>query len=175
MTTPVFYARPDRDWSKAHPLLLPRYLALVIALPSELGLWVNEIYRSDDRQRWLYAQGRTADQCSQRDVDPAWARPGPIVTNAWSAATSPHGFLLNGLPAAAALDVVPLGADGRPWTRDDDWALFVQLTTDPSSIGGQIGLVHFHRPGVAMWDQPHLQLREWSDSQRTVILDPNER
>jgi len=157
---------PDRDWGKAHPLLRPRYEKLNKALLEGHGiaLWVGEIFRSDERQQWLYAQGRTAADCLAKGIRPEWARPGPVVTNAWSARTSAHGHTSNGNPSACAIDVVPLGADGRPWTKDDDWDKFVQLTTDGGSVGFDCGLVHFHRPGVAVWDKPHLQLVEWFDS-----------
>src|SRR6266550_535839 len=170
----------SKDWSLAHPLLKPRYgeLARELMRTHGLGLWVNEIYRPDRRQGWLYGQGRTPEAMIAKGLDSTWARTGAIVTNAWSAKTSAHGYVLplctaewpNGVPASCALDVVPLGPDNTPWTKDDDWDLFTRLTTDPGSPGWRIGLVHFHRPGIAVWDRPHLQLREYSDLAHDLII-----
>jgi hypothetical protein len=149
------------------------------ALETQHGivLVVNEVYRPEPRQQWLYGAGRPAELLLSRNIPIEWARPTePIVTNAWSAATSAHGYTLvppyTGetppalLPAACALDVVPVGADGRPWTVDDRWDEFVQRVAE---IGSRIGLIHFHAPGKAVWDKPHLQLVEWSDTQHTLL------
>lgn len=155
----------SKDWDLAHPFLRPRWETLSQRLVMEWGvvLQITEIYRSNDRQGWLYGQGRTAVQLEAKGVNPDWARPGKVVTNAWNTKTSAHGYTLNGKPAACALDVVPIGEDAKPWTEDDDWDLFVKLTTDEGSLGWDCGLIHFHRPGVAVWDKPHLQMVEYSD------------
>ena len=138
--------RPDRDLSKGHPLLQDRWPTLLRLLTGQgFMMMVNEVYRPEERQQWLYAQGRTAEQCVAKGIRADWARPGKIVTNAWSAATSAHGYTLMGEPAAAALDVVPVGPDSKPWSADDPWDAFVGLL---SRIGPQVGLVHFTHHGV---------------------------
>lgn len=84
-----------RDLSALAPGFRARVEA-VIAEAAQFGhrLAVNESLRTDERQRWLYAQGRT--------------RPGAIVTNAPSAATSMHGHGL-------AVDLLPsTGWDRTP-------------------------------------------------------------
>lgn len=164
---------PDRNPAHVHPACWQRWLDLYPALEKRLGcrMMLAEGYRSDARQGWLYGQGRTADQLRARGVDPGYARSGPVVTNAWSAATSAHGWTVSGTPAAAALDVVPLGPDGRPWTADDQWSLFVALTDEPTdALVRAHGLVHFHAPGKTVWDKPHIQMVEWSDAEHRLVL-----
>lgn len=161
-------ATPDRDFSKAHPLLRQRWGRLGGLLFARVGkVMVWEVYRSDARQAWLYGQGRTSEQLQAVGLDPLLARPGAIVTNAWNARLSAHGWEEAGQPAAAALDLTPLGADDQPWTADDPWEPFVQVVAEE---GEKVGLQHFHKPGKAPSDKPHLQLVEWSDPQHRLIL-----
>lgn len=176
MTEP--YELPDRDLKKGHPLLQERWPRLLAELERELrtSFLVNEVFRPNIRQQWLYGQGRTIEQCQVKGVPERFARAGDIVTNAWSAAVGAHGWLEAGdpptlrTPASCALDVVPLGSDGKPWSKDDPWDAFVALTTEPGSVGYRIGLVHFHSAGKAVSDKPHLQLVEWSDAEHRLIL-----
>jgi len=159
-------SRPDRDMGKLHPVIRQRWFALLPDLEAMLGCHVlmNEGYRSDERQGWLYGAGRTREALDKLGINPDWARPEELkVTNAWSARLSAHGWTVNGAPASAALDVVPLGADGKPWTADDPWGKFVMLTTDTGVLAAKHGLVHFHSPGKMVWDKPHIQAVEWSD------------
>lgn len=70
---------PNRDLS----LLAPAFRAAVNAAVAECSgrgfpVKVNEGFRSQGRQNWLYQQGRT--------------RPGPKVTNAPTSLTSWHGY-----------------------------------------------------------------------------------
>lgn len=158
--------RPNRDWAFAHPGLHPRWLALGKWLAVErLFCLEEEIYRPDARQGYLWAQGRLPADCEAKGLNPGWARPGPIVTNAWSSKLSAHGFLLAGNPAAAAIDVVPTGPDLRPWTADDPWDEFVSAV---AHYGAKVGLIQFHAPGKQVWDKPHLQMAEWSDRTHTL-------
>lgn len=168
---------PNRELQFCHPLIQAAWPGLHQALATQLGCAVllNEGYRADQRQRWLYAQGRTPEQCAARGIPTGWARSGPIVTNAWSARTSAHGHVLpatadwpDGVPASAAIDLLVLGADGKAWTADDPWDQFVALTVDNAPLVQQYGLKHFHRPGVAVWDKPHLQLVGWDDATETL-------
>lgn len=91
---------PSRDLT----LLAPKFRAAVLAAISDCGtndfpVKVNEAFRSQARQAFLFAQGRT--------------RPGPIVTHAPTSLTSWHGYGL-------AVDIIhqtrafePFGKDGR--------------------------------------------------------------
>ena len=152
--------RPDRDLLKGHLLLQERWPKLLRRLTQDgFAMMLIEVYRPDTRQQWLYAQGRTPEACAIKGIPTQWARPGSIVTNAWSAKTSAHGWTSEGEPAAAALDVVPVGADGKPWTIDDPWDAFVSAI---ARYGAEVGLVHFTSRGKVT-DRPHLQLREYSD------------
>lgn len=164
-------ALPNTDFTLAHSLLRQRWPVLVTELlrrTPPLPLRVIEVFRSDRRQAWLYGQGRTVAQLRAVDLDPGFARPGPIVTNAYSAALSAHGWrLADGTPASCALDVVPVGADGQPWTRDDPWEEFVAAVR---AVGDKIGLRHFSKPGKPPWDKPHLQLVEWNDRLHRLVL-----
>jgi hypothetical protein len=128
---------------------------------------VWEVYRSDERQAWLYGQGRTALDLEAVGLDPALARPGERVTNAWSAKLSAHGWTEAGLPAAAAFDLMPLGPDGQAWTADDPWDEFVRVVAEQAE---KVGLRHFAKPGKPPWDRPHVQLSEWSDMEHRLVL-----
>jgi hypothetical protein len=129
--------------------------------------WVNEVFRPNERQMWLFGAGRTPEQCAKKGVPKHYARPkDPIVTNSWSAKNSAHGWMENGKPAACALDIVPLGKDGKPWTKDDPWDDLVKVVQSFEHIG----LRHFHKPGKPPWDKPHVQLTEWSDAEHRLIL-----
>lgn len=160
---------PDHDLGKGHQLLQQRWPRLLEQLhQAGFPMVVNEVYRSEGRQVWLFGAGRTGAQLVAHGIAASYARPEePRVTNAWSAAVSPHGCLEAGHPAAAAMDVVPIGADGRPWNRDDPWDAFVAKM---AAIGPGLGLVHFHSPGKAVWDRPHLQLVEWSDALHHLVF-----
>lgn len=161
---------PDRDLKKGHPLLQERWPLLEAFLRDEHGMntRVNEVYRPELRQMWLYGAGRTQRQLMDLGIPNGLARPTePRVTNARSARLSAHGWTIGTTPASAAIDVVPLGLDGRPWTKDDPWDEFVRLL---AVHGPQVGLVHFHSPGKGVWDRPHLQLVEWSDRTHRVEL-----
>lgn len=158
------------DLALGHVLVQARWPVLSEFLLNRYG-WVMrviEVYRPELRQQWLYGSGRTVGKLSEYGISARFARPAlPVVTNAWTARVSAHGHLEGIIPAAAALDVVPLGADGRPWTRDDPWTPFVAaLARD----GAAHGLIHFHAPGKQVWDRPHLQLIEWSDVSFNLAL-----
>jgi hypothetical protein len=160
----------DRDLTHAHRLVRMRWpvIQAVLRVQHRINTMVNETARSEGRQLYLYGAGRTAEWLKARGLDSRYARPTePVVTNAWSAKLSAHGWMEEGKSAAAALDVVPLGGDGKPWTADDPWDAFVSIMAE---IGPPCGLVHFHAPGKQVWDKPHLQLVEWSDAQHALVL-----
>lgn len=161
---------PNRDLALCHPLVQARWPALQAHLRFryDMRMFLNEGYRSDERQMFLYGKGRTAEQLVAAGLDPMYAQPGEArVTNAKNASKSAHGWAVNGKPAAAAIDVVPLGADGKPWTKDDPWDQFVLAIAEE---GAHFGLVHFHSPGKGVWDKPHCQLVEWSDREKRLLV-----
>jgi hypothetical protein len=182
------YRVPDADWYKAHPLLFEALPPALAACANE-GVFFKEeeFYRPEIRQQWLYGQGRKASDCAAKGVPQDFARNGPIVTNAWSATTSAHGFRIcsvdkthyvNGLalcpvcqqpttPAACAVDLVPLGPDGKAWTPDDPWNVFIGKL---EPIFNAHGLRHFHAPGKQVWDKPHVQLVQWDDAAHLLRL-----
>ena len=168
--------RPCRDLRTAHSLVVERWERLLPLLEAAgFKMLVNEVYRPEERQQWLFAQGRTPDECKRYGVPVKYARAGAKVTNSWSAKNSAHGWTQNvggGKVAAAAcaIDVVPLGADGKPWSKDDPWDAWYTFVSQPDIKA--IGLVHFTKPGKKPWDMPHLQLREWSDKLKRLVLPP---
>ena len=100
-------------------------------------------------------------------IDPSLARPGDRVTNAYAAALSAHGYRGDdGIPASCALDLVPLGADEKPWTKDDPWDDFVKVVAE---VSDSTRLRHFHKQGKPVWDKPHVQLQEWDDSLHRLV------
>ena len=167
---PVGYRpdRPVRDLTTAHSILRQRYMIWSNRMRAAgFVVFVNEVYRYHVRQQWLYGAGRTAAECLAMNVPAACARPSePRVTNAASAETSAHGWTDRGMPASAALDVAPVGKDGKPWTADDPWDTWLACAL---ALEVETGLVHF-RKGQSVWDKPHLQLKEWSDVLHRVVL-----
>lgn len=159
---PTNLDRPMRDMRLTHRLVQKRWANLKLVFHGAgFDMFENETWRPDERQRWLYAQGRT--------------RPGAIVTNSNSASNSAHGWTEpdghgNVIPAACGIDVVPLGKDGKPWTKDDPWTDWLAFALRPEVRA--LGLIHFAKPGKQPWDTPHLQLVEWSDKVKKLILPP---
>jgi hypothetical protein len=166
---------PNRDMAFAHPWLR----SSVARLQSVLELRgyptkIIEVFRYDLRQQWLFGAGRTAAQCAIRGVGEHLARPlAKVVTNAWSAATTAHGHIeqLGGawVPASCAVDIVPVGADGIPFTADDPWDDFTgTLEADANACG----LRHFRNSAGHVSDLDHLQLSSWNDATHTLDLTP---
>ncbi len=163
-----------------HPMIVQGWGQLAPVLEAQLGVQVAvfEGYRPDARQQWLYGQGRTPAQLKAKGLDPMLARPDlPIVTNAWSAKTSAHGYVLpictvdwpDGVPSTLALDIMIYDAAGTAWAKDAPWDQFVALTTDGGPLS-HFGLVHFHAPGKVVWDKPHLQWVGWSDLTHGLVV-----
>ena len=160
---------PDRDLTKAHPLLRQRWAQLggiLLARGFKTIIW--ECFRSEERQAWLYGQGRTATELVAVGLDPSLARPGEIVTHAYHATLSAHGWRLpDGLPAAAALDLVPLGPSDRSWGPDAPWASFTALV---EAVAPATGLRHFRKAGK-ITDAPHVELYpEWSNASHRLTV-----
>ena len=105
--------RVDRFAGLAPGFAVRLFATVQAARTAGLPVAVFETLRSDDRQRWLFAAGRT--------------RPGPVVTGASSALRSWHGF---GLAADLAF-----GGPGR-WEWPADGPEWIELET----IAGRHGL-----------------------------------
>jgi hypothetical protein len=171
---PTNLDRPLRDIRLAHPLVQQRWAVLEVkCMEAGFAMFLNEVWRSDTRQQWLWAQGRTSQECMRQGIPSKFARPGDVVTNSTRASNSAHGWMVSGgvgrlIPAACAIDVVPVGRDGKPWTKDDAWNTWYEFISQPEIKA--LGLVHFSKPGKKPWDMPHLQLREWSDKIKKLVL-----
>lgn len=176
MTGDFDYTKADPDLKKGHPILQVRWASLHHHLQEKYGfvMRVVEVYRPDRRQQWLFGSGRSIAQLLDEGIPAEFARPNlPRITMAPRARLSAHGATqADGtgqmMPASAALDVVPVGEDGRPWTQDDPWDAFVVAI---AAEGSSHGLVHFHQHGKQVTDRPHLQLwPEWSDQSHTLTF-----
>ncbi|MDR4308757.1 M15 family metallopeptidase [Chelatococcus sambhunathii] len=125
---------PNRDLS----LLAPKFRSAIEAAIAEcasnnLPVKINEGFRSQSRQAWLYAQGRT--------------RPGDIVTRAPTSLTSWHGYGL-------AVDVVHATKAYWPfgrWEKRENEAWFAQVAAFFKKNGCNWG-GDFSHP-----DTPHMQ------------------
>lgn len=98
---------PNRDLTLLHPLLARRLLDfLQETARQKLAVFVTEGWRSEERQTWLYASGRT--------------RPGAILTYA-RPGQSYHGLRIHGRRRSAAVDVAVWDED-VPWSKSLDWS-----------------------------------------------------
>jgi peptidoglycan L-alanyl-D-glutamate endopeptidase CwlK len=120
-------------------------------------LLITTTWRSPEEQDALYAQGRT--------------KPGKRVTNA-KAGQSAHNFVLHGLPAALAIDVVPmrdgkpvwgLSGDGLDENPADDEKDDLELWQKVRKAGESVGLESASRWGGDLVEWPHFQLPNWKD------------
>src|SRR5260370_23512783 len=113
---PIDVPRPDPDLAKAHSLFRQRAPVWERAAAAA-GFPVQrlEVFRSDERQRWLYGQGRTPEQLLVIGLDPVLACPElPRVTNAPTAHTSAHGHrLVHATPSPDAGSCCRLTPAGR--------------------------------------------------------------
>jgi peptidoglycan L-alanyl-D-glutamate endopeptidase CwlK len=95
----------SRRLEDLHPDMLPRVQTFLAAARLHgIDLLVTCTWRSPEEQARLYAQGRTT--------------PGKRVTNA-KPGQSMHNYMLNGLPASLAVDVVPLRSGKPVWAAAD--------------------------------------------------------
>lgn len=167
--------RPVKDPATGHPETQRRWTALKAWLLTHGfsdGMLDVEWYRYEARQQWLFGASRTGDAIVRYGCPRSYARPDdPWRTNAYSASTSAHGNVrrdpTSGLfvPASAALDCVPLGPDGKPFTGDDPWPEFIDAVREAN-----LGLRHFVDAQGRVKDQDHLQLDEWSDAKHALQL-----
>jgi peptidoglycan L-alanyl-D-glutamate endopeptidase CwlK len=103
-----------------------------------IDLLITCTYRSNEDQEALYAQGRTT--------------PGKIATNA-RAGQSLHNLSINGVPAARAIDVVPL-EKGKP-----NWDANAPVWQTIGIIGEHLGFEWAGR-WKRMKEYSHFQLKE---------------
>jgi peptidoglycan L-alanyl-D-glutamate endopeptidase CwlK len=141
----------SRKITDCHPLLQPLVQQFMEnCIRARVDVLVTNTWRSDAEQDALYAQGRT--------------KPGKIVTNA-RAGQSAHNYVLNGLPAALAIDIVPMrhgkpvwglsgnGIDDNPADDDKD---DLELWQRARRAAEDAGLVSASRwPNFKEW--PHLE------------------
>lgn len=127
-----------------------------------IDVLITSTWRSNSEQDALYAQGRT--------------KPGKIVTRARGGQSS-HNFILNGVPASLAFDVVPLrhgkliwgtrgdGVDADPTDDDTD---DLELWQRVGAIGKACGLQWYGEPGSPFKEFPHLQHKDASEIRRGI-------
>lgn len=105
---------PSRSLDHLHPDFAPLVRGFLDECKMRgLDVLVTCTWRSDKEQDALYQQGRTTA--------------GKIVTNA-KAGQSKHNFMIDGLPASKAIDIVPL-ENGKPqWDSSDPiWEVVGEL------------------------------------------------
>lgn len=147
----------SRKITDCHPQLQPLvHQFLRNCTSAGLDVLLTCTWRSPEEQAALYAQGRT--------------KPGKIVTNA-QAGQSPHNYVLNGLPAALAIDVVPLrngkpvwglSGDGMDDNPADDERDDLELWQRVRNAGESAGLESASR-WQSFREWPHLQLPNWKE------------
>jgi peptidoglycan LD-endopeptidase CwlK len=147
----------SRKITDCHPVLQPLVQSfLENCTRAGVDVIVTCTWRSPEEQEALYAQGRT--------------RPGKIVTNA-RAGQSAHNYTLNGLPAALAIDVVPLrngkpvwglSGDGIDDNPADDERDDLELWQRVRKAGEDAGLESASR-WTSFREWPHLQHPKWRE------------
>lgn len=147
----------SRKITDCHPTLQPLVQKFIHnCTVAGLDVLITCTWRSNEEQESLYAQGRT--------------KPGKIVTNA-RAGQSAHNYTLNGLPAALAIDVVPLrngkpvwglsgdGIDDNPADDDkDDLELWQKVRSAAESAG-----LESASRWSSMREWPHFQIPNWKE------------
>jgi peptidoglycan L-alanyl-D-glutamate endopeptidase CwlK len=141
----------SRKVTDCHPTLQPLvHKFLENCTRAGLDVLITCTWRSPEEQEALYARGRTV--------------PGRKVTNA-RAGQSAHNYVLNGLPAALAIDVVPLrsgkpvwglSGDGMDDNPADDERDDLELWQKVRTAGESAGLESASR-WTSMREWPHLQ------------------
>lgn len=127
----------DRDFSHLHPLLRHRLLDLLQETGRRgLAVFVTEGWRSEERQDWLYAQGRTL--------------PGAIITYA-RPGLSYHNLKCNDRPCSAAVDVAVWDED-KPWSKSLEWSGTAREWEIIHAAAAVVGLQ------TLTFEKPHLQL-----------------
>ncbi|MGY8624148.1 M15 family metallopeptidase [Chromobacterium violaceum] len=131
---------PSRKLEDLHPDLQPLARQFLDRCKAAgLDVLITCTWRSGAEQDALYAQGRT--------------QPGARVTNA-RAGQSAHNAVIAGKPAARAFDIVPL-VNGKPMWDDKHPAW-----QTAGSIGMELGLNWYGRPGAPFRELPHFELKK---------------
>jgi len=147
----------SRRITDCHPMLQPLvHKFQENCIRAGLDVLITCTWRAPVEQAALYAQGRT--------------RPGKIVTNA-RPGESAHNFMLNGLPAALAIDVVPLrngkpvwglGGDGIDENPADDERDDLELWQRVVKAGEDAGLESASR-WQSFKEWPHFDFPKWRE------------
>lgn len=128
----------SRNIDDLHPDLQPLCRTFMYKADAQgLDPLITCTWRSNKEQDALYAQGRTT--------------PGLIVTRA-RGGQSAHNFILNGLPAAKAFDVVPM-ENGKPI-----WNSSYPVWDKLGKIGTDLGLNWYGADTAPFKEKPHFQL-----------------
>lgn len=127
----------DRDFGHLHPLLRHQLLEFFQETGRrKLAVFVTEGWRSEERQGWLYASGRS--------------RSGPILTHALPG-QSYHNLLLAGRKCSAAVDVAVWDED-KPWPKSLEWQGSDKEWQIVEAAADKAGLQ------TLSFERPHLQL-----------------
>jgi peptidoglycan LD-endopeptidase CwlK len=147
----------SRKITDCHPVLQPLVQQFLSnCMRAGLDVLITCTWRSNAEQDALYAQGRT--------------KPGARVTNA-RAGQSAHNFMLNGLPASLAIDVVPLrngkpvwglSGDGVDENPADDERDDLELWQKVRKAAEDAGLVSASR-WTSFKEWPHFELSKWQE------------
>lgn len=138
----------DRDLNHLHPDLLPlAHDFLGKCKDAGLDILVTCTYRSPEEQAKLYAIGRT----EQVDADVVtYAKPGQ----------SEHNFMIDGVKASKAFDIVPLVHGKLDWNeKSATWGEVIKIWRAGISNGNH-WLDWYGRPGAAFHEAAHFCLKE---------------
>jgi len=139
----------DRDLAKLHPAFRLKVERLLEALQrAGVPFKLDEGFRSQERQAWLYASGRTrpGSILTQKDGAPGvWPKTHKVASERGKSRRSRH-------QSGLAADLYPLRSnDGRVWIPAASHEAWVLLATAARSLG--------LRAGRDWGDSPHV---EWS-------------
>lgn len=142
----------SRDLMHVHPAMRPQVCAWLAKCAAEgLGVIVVCTYRSDAEQAAEFARGRTVSS----GIDVTDKRPlGRTVTSA-RPGQSAHNFVLNGIPAALAVDygVIVNGRYDREG-KHPHWRKAGELAQT-------FDLDWYGAPGAPFFEMPHVQSPLW--------------
>lgn len=138
----------DRSLESLHPAFRAKLERLLQTLErAGVPFKLDEGFRSEERQAWLYASGRTRPGriVTQKDGRPGvWPKTHPVASERGKPRRSRH-------QSGLAADLYPVRGDGRVWIPPAEHEAWVLLASAAQSLG--------LRPGRAWGDSPHV---EWA-------------